>query len=307
MNIRSVGPETTPRRCGEFADRLQDAIDRLAAAGMSVPSASRLPSAVRALSRVAKTDAFPTADQKRTELLDAIRDAAEWPLISMVYKDALLGTVKEDMRRAIKGKLGSRTGPSLQLQAQLFFGAILRQDGKPIAAPVNQGLPDFIISDGNLAHGVEVKAPFARSGLSRAVSKARTQLKRPSGGGMLVIDASALIESDLAALEVNPPNYATLESTVNNSFDELVGAVRMLVPTPGPWRRHQGIVVTVFVARAHAWIPTLAGPRPASVIAAVAERYFRASGSLTYLRATMLRDRIGTGLKATWPNVDLNW
>lgn len=147
-------------------------------------------------------------------MLHALRDAAEWHMITTVIDPPVGGGLLTDLQRAVGGSLVPRHGENLtplQLQSQFFFGAFLVQDGHPLGAPTREGLPDFVFRDGLRYHGIEVKAPDSRRGLLAAVRKADKQLGRLSEGGLVVVDVSLLVQAQLGTWETGDGTDAWLQ------------------------------------------------------------------------------------------------
>jgi hypothetical protein len=300
----------TNYQCDSRADLLDKAISKLVSLGVPVHSQSRLPIASAYLREIGCRTKFPTKVTERKKLLAALRDAAEWHLITISLGGSVTGEFLQDLRGAVAGALVPRApgNQALQLQAQLFFGAILVQDGKALGAPTTGGFPDFAWKNGTLVHGIEVKAPSASGGVSRAVRTADSQLLRYSGGGMLVLDASLLLDTALAASNrLRAGSASEVEMSVKKELAPLKSELRQQVRRRGSWRRGRGITATALVARVHYWESSEGVACPASTMAVAWRRYYQHRGTLAYWRATALGDRVGSALKSVVPDLSVKW
>ncbi len=296
----------TPTRCAEFAEQLETAIARLRGYGVSLADDSRLPSAAAELRRTALAGAFPEDGAARRSLLSALRDATEWSAISEALRPPIEGEFLGDLCRAVRGSLVPPPGEilePLQLQAQLFFGALLVQDGRPLGAPTKRGQPDFIIHDGLLAHGIEVKAPESEAGLRRAVRKADRQLTRLSGGGMAVLDISLLVQPALGGWESPDGTDVWLQERLRQIVSPLKVTLREEVERRGSWERGRGITASCLIARVQHWL----GEVPGSAMWVAWRRYYRTHGTLAFWRATMLGDRVEGALRQVKPDLEIAW
>lgn len=300
----------TIQQCVDFLTGLDEAIALLVAARVTVSKKGRLFAARRVLERVINAGAFPVDEAERKELLIALRDASEWKLIATSLGESVEGEFVLDLQRAVAGPLlpDEPGGEPQELQSQLFFGAVLAQDGRFLGVPTGSGLPDFIWPNGTLCHGIEVKSPSAIRGIQRGVATADAQVGRLSGGGMVVMDVSYLLPNALSAerpLLIN--DHTVVREKVGLELQPLKDELRRRVATRGSWEQGRGVTASALVARVHHWQDAENGGGPASAMAVAWRRYYSTYGTLAYWRATALGERVGEALRLLMPDLEVKW
>jgi hypothetical protein len=189
----------TVETCNVVSQRLVKAIEYLEAAGIRVDPSGRLWSAVRLLRRIALEGQYPPNAEQLYLISWALRDALDYPQIIQGYGlDTLkLKPVQSEFRHAIGGNLNvprSMDTP-LTYQVQLWVGAILAHANlAPVIPQLKTRSPDFLVENGSLRHGIEVKRPSSVRSFRNFISNAAHQLDDARVRGALVIDVSNLLD-----------------------------------------------------------------------------------------------------------------
>ena len=193
-----------PERLATVADHLDEAIDEIRSWGVRIGNDSRLPHASRLLRNVAASGQFPSATAELSLVAEALRHAQEFVEVANVLPKDPISSLHQALQIAVGGELrpvDSTTGPHLQLQTQLWVGAMFAHSEAEVgvlAQPGNGKNPDFIISNGTLRYAVEVKRPNGVLDAHNIVRKAARQIRHPQfHGGVIVVDLTDCIDPNL--------------------------------------------------------------------------------------------------------------
>ena len=191
----------TAERMADLADRLAKAIAVIGNWGIHV-DASRLTDAERLLRDVAAAKAFPKPHDELVKVAHAARDAQEFADISGMLPDEPIAPVATALRDATTGHT-PEDNPlrPYQAQAELWVGAMLSCATDFVGAPRRHGRPDYIVRNGDMEYGIEVKRPQRAGNILTHVSKAEKQLRLDTPkyhGGALVMDLTDCLEPDIA-------------------------------------------------------------------------------------------------------------
>ena len=199
--VSQMGSLLTVERLPQLASRVDAAIARVAALGVTVHSGSRFPLISRLLRTTSAAGRYPN-DRGALEVVgESIRDAQEFIEISAALPSTPVASVVETLRRAIKGGLtdSQSIGPHLRAQTELWVGAMMSGEGHRTGVldrhASGEKNPDYILENGTLRYGVEVKRPNGSLDAANIVKKAASQIRSPAfHGGVLVIDLTDCLE-----------------------------------------------------------------------------------------------------------------
>jgi hypothetical protein len=253
---------------------------------------------------------WPVDNNTLSEVALALRDSAEFALITRVVDPHAFGAIKSELRRTVGGTVTqdeARREP-YQLQAQFFFGAILTYSGVNLGMPPSGG-PDFLVENGLRHHGIEVKAPETANGFERSLKKAADQLSTVQGRGAVVIDVSEIVA---ASVPSTPPVHETedqLKVLVDAELHVQTEKLRSII-TGGHGHaalsRYSSIISLFTICRTHRWQVTGPGTyEPASALACTWRRIYRHRGILDYHRGGWLGDLLDQALRALAPSVEI--
>ena len=183
---------------------------------------------------------------------NAIRDAAEFNMIGNALEETRVEAIAQELKRALKGTStqdeSNRT--PYQFQSQFFFGSIFALGGLTLTvAGDHHGFPDFVVDNGTLRHGIEVKRPESRDGLQRALRSGADQLARLTGPGMLALDLTEVLDADPGTLL---GSYDEWEAALTQRFYELEAEIDAQIRRD-IGKRFRGVSAVAFYSRGGAW------------------------------------------------------
>lgn len=247
----------TAERVEDLADRLMEALATIENWGIQVDAIGRLREGERLLREVAAANAFPQSHEDLVEVAHAARDAQEfaeigWMLpaepihpVAIALKDATADETSKPM---------SHLRP-YQAQAELWVGAMLSCAADFVGSPLRHGRPDYIVRNGDMQYGIEVKRPQGADKIMRRASKASKQL-RPWNpkyhGGALVMDLTDCLESGLATFHPGAPNLEDAQEWIGRRLRRL----RRFIYGDSTGRirsDHQHVFCLVVIARLVHW------------------------------------------------------
>ena len=245
----------TPAKMTDLADRLKDAIAAIERWGMNLHPMSRLNETECLLREVASIGSFPDSHDDLLRVAHAARDAQEFSEIAGMLPGEPLHPAAIALRKATKGKLFQTGGAPYQFQSELWVGALLSCAVDFLGVPLSQGQPDYIVKNGNMKYGVEVKRPQREDSILTRAAKGVKQLEVPSQhyhGGALVMDLTDCVGSGLAStLDSGPPILDPVQNWIalrmqelhRYVYDDAAGRIRK--------GRHHIFSVTVVVRLVH--------------------------------------------------------
>lgn len=291
-------------RLPEAIDALESTIADLEKASVRVPESGRLRMHVATLRAAMALGAYDSEPVARRRVANALRDAAEFSYVTSVLPANQSRQIAVELQRAMGGTTDQQeaTGEPYQFQSQYFFAALLAQSGIDLRVAENQeALPDFLVPNGTRVHGIEIKRPGSLKRLREAVGKARTQLGRVSGGGMIVVDASDIIAADLTDAVEAPAGPDTWHDRFAPPFRDVLVHIHDQICKPGrtaPRPRYSAVINYSVFARGWVWnVDADSGeswPEFRSMF--YSRRVYRAR-NLAFHRGTWLRDSLERGLR----------
>lgn len=224
----------TPERMAGLADRLKEAIAAIEEWGISLDPASRLKETEDLLRDVASAGSFPVSHDGLVEVAHAARDAQEFAEISGMLPEKPLRPVARALKNATQVELSDDEwseigGAPYQSQSELWVGAMLSCAADFLGVPHRPGWPDYIVTEGNMKYGVEVKRPRSARRVRRLASKAAKQLQVPIEnyhGGALVMDLTDCLGSGMGVtLDPGPPNLHPAQKWIAGQMRKLHRAI----------------------------------------------------------------------------------
>ena len=224
----------TPERMAELADRLREAIAAIEKWGISLDPVSRLKETEHLLRDVAAAGSFPASHDGLVEVAHAARDAQEFSDISGMLPEKPLHPVATALKNATQVESSEDEwseigGAPFQFQSELWVGAMLSCAADFLAVPLQRGWPDYIVTEGNMKYGVEVKRPRSARRVRRLASKGAKQLLVPIEnyhGGALVMDLTDCLGSGMGVtLDPGPPNLQPAQEWIAGQMRKLHRAI----------------------------------------------------------------------------------
>lgn len=194
----------------DCADDLEDAIAKIEEWRIRLHPVSRLKRTVSVLRDVAAKGSFPESPDELFEVARAARDAREFVEISGMLPDEPVRPVARALKKAAKGDLSQKGDTPRQFQSELWVGALLSCSTDFLGVPLRDFRPEYIVRNGNLQYGIEVKRPTKAETVLDCANTGSKQLRVPIQhyhGGALVVDLTDCLESGLATtLHPGVPN-----------------------------------------------------------------------------------------------------
>lgn len=301
------GPITgrlTPDRVGDALEALRFAIREIERLGVEVPDHSRLAQHITLLESLDGAETYPDEPGQRSAIASALLDAAQFSLVASVLPEDGREALILDLGRSIKGsqvRASEESAEPYQFQSQLVFGALMVAAGHDVRVPTGQGMPDFVIPDGTLTHGVEVKRPTSRSKVSRVLRKAADQIAGTGGRGLVVLDGSDLLGtsgSEVVERDSGRDRFrARFEQEFRGLVDEVVGIIRQPDST-APRPRFESVAALTVMGTGWLWITSekVPGGWPESRAFFHGRRLYNVH-DLTFHRGTMLLDMVEDAIR----------
>ena len=216
----------TAERMADLADRLIEALAAIEKWGIDVDAISRLREGERLLRDVAAARAFPQSHDELINVAHAARDAQEFAEISGMLPDEPIPPIAIALWDATTDQApkASLLRP-YQAQAELWVGALLSCAADFVGSPLRPGRPDYIVREGNMEYGIEVKRPQSADKILRRASKAsqQLQLRTPNyHGGALAMDLTDCLEPAIATtLASGSPNLHAAQEWIGRQMRKL--------------------------------------------------------------------------------------
>lgn len=285
-----------PWNMAHVARRLEAAIESLRGVDLRIPEGSRLPEAVAVLRECARDESYPEDKEARLRITAAISTAYEMVQVTDYLPESLGDSLREDLRRAVKGTLVARDpGPDRQIQSQLHVGAILAASGLRVGVPDPQAttIPDFVVNVGDLEIPLEVKRPSSVQGLLDSVDKAVAQMQGYSqgrGSYALFIDLSDVVcDGRSDSWEVSVSKDQGFGAAATAASDRIHGKAHER-------RGHERMLLLVAIAKAARW-QGAPDPSPEFRFESFFEVLEKACMGLLDRQAQQLRMAIVSGLR----------
>lgn len=209
----------------DLADRMMEALTVIEEWGIRVDAISRLREGERLLRDVAAANAFPQSHDKLVRVAHAARDAQEFSEISGMLPDEPIHKVAVALRDAATSQTSETSLHPYQAQAELWVGAMLSCAADFVGSPRGRGRPDYIVREGNMQYGIEVKRPESTRRVMRRAFKAAKQLRLDAPnyhGGALVMDLTDCLEPGLAtSLHPGSPNLEGAQQWIGQQMRRL--------------------------------------------------------------------------------------
>lgn len=190
----------TPDVCGHMAGFLEETVSKLKAWNVRVLDVSRLEQERQVLLSVASQGYYPRDTAQLRLIGHALLDAHEFRYISACMPEERIEQIAKELQRAVGGTTDRRPGSreAYQYQTQFWIGAILGAAAvTPIIPPTASARsPDYLVRNGTLFYGVEVKRPQTAEGARRQMLSAARQLAAAQVEGAVVVDISDCIALD---------------------------------------------------------------------------------------------------------------
>ena len=275
---------------------------------LRVPELGRLRRHMRVLTAVAQAGEYPSSVEDRAEVANAIRDASEFNAIAGALTDKRVEAIALELKRAMGGtghQLERQRQP-YQFQAQYFFGSIMAFSGAQLqVAGGGHSYPDFVVDNGTLRHGIEVKRPEGLGGVERGIRDSAKKLGLVDGG-MLVIDASELVAADqLDVVGSEVDGFVHWKERTQPSFAKAVRLVRHTHAKGGV------ASITASAVFARGWLWREDPDNPGKSLPEFHARFYcetltRPRGTLRWHRAKFLCRLLETGLQEVGPIVQVS-
>jgi hypothetical protein len=185
----------TVANCAEWQRVLEQVVAQLEQAGVRVPKSGRLRRAIDTIERAARAGAHPTAKRDQLAFAHAMSDAADFFDIGHILPSQLTTQLVGELRTLMKGQVGrtSQDGSSQRFQSQFWLGTILHRGGYRPQVPQGLGnrAPDYLIEEGTMVYGVEIKRPDTARSAESALVDASKQLQSYGVKGCVILDLSS--------------------------------------------------------------------------------------------------------------------
>jgi hypothetical protein len=182
----------TPQVCGFLADELEHVIKKLRGWNIRVLDVSRLARHSKVLRQISLDGAYPRDPEKLRLAVRALLDAHEFRYILPCLTDDQVPHFAKQLQLAIGGSVDRDELDRMpyQYQTQFWVGAALAFAGVQPMIPAESGRksPDYVIENGTIHYGVEVKRPRSAASCEKAVVDAVRQLRSAKVGGAVVVD-----------------------------------------------------------------------------------------------------------------------
>lgn len=290
----------TAERMADLADRLTHAIAVIAKWGIQV-DASRLIDAKRLLRDVAAAKSFPESHDELVKIAHAARDAQEFAEISGMLPDEPIPPVATALRDATTDRT-PKDSPlrPYQAQAELWVGAMLSCATDFVGSPLDHGRPDYVVRQGNMQYGIEVKRPQSADRILRGASKGSKQLRPWTDdyhGGALVMDLTDCLEPGLATtFHCGVPNLDLAQKWMGKQMRRLHRFVYDDSKKRIRNDHHHVFCVTVVTRSVHWDLDDLSQMYVSRYIGCLV--YPKSPKSLRGIRATTLAELFGEGAHA---------
>ncbi len=174
-------------------ERLKESIAKLEQWQVRVADLGRLRTALRVLQAVVDAGRYSTRKHDLQDIAEAVVLASDFYKITQALGNEQSERIAKELQRMLAGTLTAqeKQRTPYQFQAQFFVGAILCRGGISPGVPDDtRKNPDFLLPNGTLLHGIEVKRPAALRGVTDLLRSARDQLRAAGVRGFIAMDVS---------------------------------------------------------------------------------------------------------------------
>ena len=215
----------TAERMADLADRLQEAIAAIESWNIVIRPESRLRATEAILRDVGAAGVFPESHESLVRAARAARDAREFIEITGMLPETPMPSIAEALKIATMDEMSRISPRSSQFQGELWTGAMLSFATDFVGSPLRAGRPDYIVANGNLEYGVEVKRPQTEGKVLKRAAKAVKQLRLRTPnyhGGALVMDLTDCLDPAIATtLDSGPPILRTAQEWIGRQMRRL--------------------------------------------------------------------------------------
>jgi hypothetical protein len=302
----------TVHRVPEAIAALEFVNSELPSVGINAYERTRLHQHLRLLRTVVGATSYPDDPTLRPAIANAMGDAAQFSQIASVIPRQQVASFVRDLKHALNGsqtRSPAESAEPYRFQSQLVFGAMLAAAGHDLAVRDGEGLPDFFARNGTMLHGIEIKRPKGKSGISSGVAKAAVQIAAAGGLGMVVIDVSDILQTSFARI-VEPTGGTDLwREQFQEAFRALTADIDCVIREPGstaPRRPYESVVAYCAFGNGWVWRTSDADPVgwPEFRAMCYARRLYRVH-DLAFHRGTWLRDAVESALEHSSGSVEL--
>ena len=307
MKPNIVGVPLQPADLERSISVLEEAIADLRRWGLRVPELGRLQAHLKTLRGVQDAGEFPLDSGRRTVVAHALRDASDFAAIAIALEPARMEAIATELARTMGGTphQSERGREAYQFQSQFFCGAVMSAAGVYLRASTGAGpYPDFVVDNGTLRHGIEVKRPESSRGVERGLRSAATQLAAVDGG-MVVMDLSDGLQSDLVLPVQKGEGFHAWHSETDSRFRASVRTVTELVGRRA-FSNATHVLSVGFFARGWLWHEV--GPSGGPALPEFFGRFYvetlaQPAGTLMWHRGEFLCGTFELGLQNLMPRV----
>lgn len=270
-------------------------------AGVRVPKSGRLRDALQTIERVAASGTLPITKREQLKFAEAMSDAGELYEIGHILPARPSSQVVGELGKLMKGSLGdlhANKGPR-RFQSQFWLATILHRGGYRPRVPPDKGTgaPDYLIDEGTMTYGAEIKRPDSSKSAKAAVYEAAAQLRDYGVKGAVMLDLS--VAADIHQLVWLPRDEAyNAAQSAKMRFRAVARRLGEVVDrdynTPGA--ALQNVLVIFFHARTYSWIEGEPSGL-ARVALAHAGAWVKPVKNLEYHNTINIQKRIITGLQ----------
>jgi len=298
-----------PADCGPHANVLNKAILRLESAGIRISEHSRLRRHTTFLARVAETGSFPTTESEQHRLANALSDAAEIDLIVQTLPSTFTPLELGELRELAGGTPEHAPNePALRYQAQWWLRSVLAMGGYDPQTPTSaRESPDYLVYEGTLSYGVEVKRPGTLRGALELIAKGARQLRSQAVRGAIILDISDVVRTDelrwlpdnrlLPAGLIFEQQLKGISDRVGNQIFDSAGRTLRI--------GYESVMCILYVAKGWTWIQ---GESPELVLFAGArlQTFYPRIKNLIHHRTVMLAKKLVRGIVGAGYDFPLN-
>jgi hypothetical protein len=248
----------SPSACAALAAAVDDAIEAFSKWQIPTGVNSKLLKARKCLLKVAEQDSYGTTQTDLIETAKAILLANDFYVISRTLTESRADPIAKELEIALRGPLSeieTENRNAFDILSQFWFGTVLAFSGLHPAVPDSKKTkPDFLVYEGTLVFGVEIKRPQSPSSAVRALSSAASQLRKYGEPGIIVLDVTRSVSAEALILYRGSLSARQL---MKSRFDRLASQLFETVENNSDSDKFDRIVVLVVFARFFNW--TLGG------------------------------------------------
>jgi hypothetical protein len=231
--------DLTPAACNALAVALDEARETLRSWNIRLPETGRLEMAARQLRRIADQNHYGASIEELHLSAQAIFLANDFYTITRTLRADRLEPIARELIRALAGTLqqDSLDRRAYEMQSQFWFGTLLAySELHPMVPDTSGKRPDFVITIEEVRLAVEVKRPSTFATAHVLVDSADEQIRGYGRPGIVVVDLSEAIGTELLLdRESSSQGRTRVSDAVRPVFtkyaDELKTYIRRRQPT----------------------------------------------------------------------------